>query len=185
MALLIISCYGMPADELQFFKSYLTDKTQCCSVNGKTSPFSNVTCGVPRGSILGLLLLIIYVNDLPSVTLNSKIAMYADDTALSSRLSKPSELHKKLVADFMRICEWLKANRLSLNIIKTKYMIMGTAQKLIQLGKIPGINIDNTLSRRVPFTKSLGIIIDETLSSENHIEYISAKIKIKFYQKSF
>ena len=52
-----------------------------------------------------------------------------------------------------------------------------TAQNLIQLGKIPEINIDNTLLKRVPFTKCLGIIIDEALSWENHIEYISTKIK--------
>ena len=167
----------MSHDELQFFKSYLTDRTQCCSVNGEMSSFGNVTCGVPQGSILGPLLLIIYVNDLPSVALNSKITMYADDTALSSRLSKPSALHEKLVPDFMRICEWLKANRLGLNIIKTEYMIIGTAQNLIQFGKIPGINKDNTVLKRVPFTKSLGIIIDETLSWENHVEYISTEIK--------
>ena len=140
-----LASYGMPNDELQFFKSYLTDRTQCCSVNGKMSSFGSVTCGVPQRSILGPLLFIIYVNDLQSVVLNSKIATYADDTALSSRLSKLSELHEMLVSEFMRICEWLKANRLSLNIIKTKYMIIGTAQNLIQLGKIPGINIDNTL----------------------------------------
>ena len=90
----------MPDDELQFFKSCLTDRTQYCSVNGKMSSFSTVTCGVPHGSILGPLLFIIYVNDLPSVALNSKTAIYADDTALSSRLSKPSELHEKLVPDF-------------------------------------------------------------------------------------
>ena len=91
------------------------------------------------------------MNDLPSVTFNSKISLYADDTALSSRLSKPSELHEKLVSDFMRICEWLKANKQSLNIIKTEYMIIGTAQNLIQFGKIPGISMDGTLSKRIPF----------------------------------
>ena len=56
-------------------------------------------------------------------------------------------------------------------------MIISAAQKLIQLGKIPGINIDGTPLKRVPFTKSLGIITDETLSWKNHIEYISAKIE--------
>ena len=84
------------------------------------SSFSNVTCGVPQGSIHGPLLFIIYVRDFPSVDVNSKIAMYDDETALSSRLPKPSELHKKLVPVLMRICEWLKANRLSLHIIKTE-----------------------------------------------------------------
>ena len=56
-------------------------------------------------------------------------------------------------------------------------MIIGTAKKLIQLGKIPGINTDGTLLKSVPFTKSLGIIIDETLRWENHIEYISTTVK--------
>ena len=46
-----LASYGMPADELQFFKSYLADRTQCCSVNGKMLSFSNVTCGVPQGSV--------------------------------------------------------------------------------------------------------------------------------------
>ena len=103
--------------------------------------------------------------------------MYADDTALSSRLSKPSELHEKLVPEFMRICEWLKANKVSPNIIKSEYRIIGTTQNLIQLGKIPAININSTLLKRVPFTKSLGITISETLSRENHIEYISTETK--------
>ena len=47
--------------------------------------------------------------------------MYADDSSLSSRLFKPLELHEKLIPDFVRICEWLKANRLSLNIIKNDW----------------------------------------------------------------
>ena len=65
-----LASYGMPDDELQFFKSYLTHSTQYCSANGKMSSFANVTCGVPQGSILGLLLFIIYVNDRPSVAFN-------------------------------------------------------------------------------------------------------------------
>ena len=60
-----------------------------------------------------------YIYDLPSAALKLKIAVYADDIALLSRLSKSSELHEKLVPDFTRIYEWVKANRLSLNIIKT------------------------------------------------------------------
>ena len=90
-----------------------------------------MTCGVPQGSILGPLFFIIYLNDLPSVAFNSEIYMYPDDTALSFRQSKTSELHEKLVPDFMRICEWHKANRLGLNIIETEYMIIGTEQNLI------------------------------------------------------
>ena len=68
-----LASYGMSADELQFFKSYLTNRTQCCSVNGKMSPFSNLTYGIPQGSILGPLLFIKYVNDLLIVALTQNI----------------------------------------------------------------------------------------------------------------
>ena len=50
-----LSCYGIKGDELWFFRSYLQDRTQCCSVSGHTSTLRRITCGVPQGSILGLL----------------------------------------------------------------------------------------------------------------------------------
>ena len=103
--------------------------------------------------------------------------MYADDTGLSSKISNALEINSELLLDFLKVCDWLKANKLSLNIVKTEYMIIGTSQKLMQLGTIPKIKINNTLLKRVPHTKSFGPIVNETLSWVNHIEYISIKIK--------
>ena len=108
----------MPDNELQFFKSCVTDRTQCCSVNGKMSSFSEVTYGVLQGYILGPLLFIIYMNDLPSFAFNSKISMYAEDTALSSRLSKPSELYEKLVPGLIRIVNGSKQIYRALILLK-------------------------------------------------------------------
>ena len=117
------------------------------------------------------------MNDLPNFVKDSNISMYADDTGLSSKISNALKINSELLPDLLKVCDWLKANKLSLNIGKTEYMIIGTSQKLMQLGTVPKIKVNNTLLRRVPHTKSLRLIIDETLSWVNHIEYISIKIK--------
>ena len=104
--------------------------------------------------------------------------MYADDTCLPSKISSALEINSELLPDFLKVCDCrLKANKLSLNIVKTEHMIIGTSQKSMQLGAIPTIKVNNTLLKRVPYTKLLGLIIDGTPSWVNHIEYISVKIK--------
>ena len=69
--------YGVCEKELEFLMSYLSGRVQRCSINGNMSSFQNIKCGVPQGSILGPLLFIIYMNDLPMAVENSKISMYA------------------------------------------------------------------------------------------------------------
>ena len=58
--------YGIEGTSLDWFKSYLTNRTQRCSVNGCLSDFTTLKCGVPRGTILGPLLFLIYINDFPN-----------------------------------------------------------------------------------------------------------------------
>ena len=79
--------YGIGDGELLFFRSYLHNRTQCCSGqwtmdNGQISTLQTATCGVPQGSILGPLFFIIYINDLPAFVQEANITMYADDTSL-------------------------------------------------------------------------------------------------------
>ena len=91
-----LSYYGLNGKELSLLQSYLANRSQCCSVNGKVSNFSSISCGVPQGSILGPLLFIIYMNDLQQVTDNCDISMYADYTHLSAALKGPQILVLKL-----------------------------------------------------------------------------------------
>ena len=76
--------YGIKSTELKWFKSYLSNRRQYCSISGHDSNFSHVTTGIPQGSSLGPLLFLVYVNDLPNTVHDSLTGMYADDTGLYS-----------------------------------------------------------------------------------------------------
>ncbi len=84
-----------------WFKSYLTDRKQKTFVNGQMSDFCPIICGVPQGSILGPLLFLIYINDLPACHLHSVPRIYADDTSLTLSSSDPVDLQSKLNHDLV------------------------------------------------------------------------------------
>ena len=106
-----LQCYGIRGQELEFFTSYLSERIQCCNVNGKTSGYREISCGVPQGSILGPLLFILYMNDLPAFIPNAKIRMYADDTNLGQRIDDVNDINQQLIPDFRKLCEWLEINK--------------------------------------------------------------------------
>ena len=126
---------------------------------------------------LGPLLFIIYINDLPMAVENSKISMYADDTFVSNKTRSKFEIREELYPDFIKIYEWLKANKLSLNFLKTEFMVIGNPRKYGELKGLLALRVRDSLIRRVKQTESLGVIIDQILSWDSHIEYISKKIK--------
>ena len=168
-------CYDLGDNEISV--SYLSNKSQCCSKNCKISGFMHIICGVNQGSILGPLLLIICMNDLQNITSTCHISMYDDDTQLSSAMSYPNDINVELIPEFVKICDWLQSNKLSLNILKTEYMVIGTEQMLAQMGSIPKIKIGSSYLKRDITTKSLVLIIDDNLRWDEHIDYICSKTK--------
>ena len=78
--------------------------------------------------------------------------------------------------DLTKITEWLSANKITLNKSKTEFMLIGSRQKLNTLNRLPSFSIDSNSIKRVEFTKSLGVYIDENLTWNVHIEHISRKI---------
>ena len=88
---------------------------------------------------MGPLLFIIYMNDLPLAVKEAEITMYADDTSLSKSFKITNELKEQLIPAFSKVCEWLKCNKLSLNALKTEFMMMGTSQKLSSLNNDPSM----------------------------------------------
>ena len=130
-----LSCYGIGDGKLLFLMSYLQNRTQCCSANGHIPTLQKVICEVPQGSVLGPLLFIIYMNDFPAFVQKTNIIMYADDTSLDKAFQTSLELKEKMIPAFSKVCKWLRNNKLSLNTVKTEFMI--TLQRLNQLDFSP------------------------------------------------
>ena len=176
--------YGISGPELEFFNSYLKNRVQYCSINSSTSGFKSINYGVPQGYILGPLLFLIYVNDLPNAVENVEITMFADDTSLSKAFQNTDELCMELIPAFANICKWLMANKLSLNTVKTEFMVIGTSQRAGQLDIAPettlyALFVKEASIRCVKQVKNLGLITDEkkNLTWDHHVNYISQKMK--------
>ena len=175
-----LKLYGVSSQSLNWFQSYLSDRKQQTFIDGAQSDFCNITCGIPQGSILGPLLFTIYINDLPSCDLFSKPRLYADDTTLTTSAEDPWVLEYKMNYDMNLIQSWLSANKLTLNVKKTKYMLIGSQFKLSQINSDFTVKVNNTPLERVIEHKTLGVQIDESLSWRPHIHTIF-KENIRWY----
>ena len=91
---------------------------------------SPITCGVPQGSIIGPLLFLVYINDLPNCLEKASPRMYADDTSISLAAANVFDLENEINRELINLNRWLKANKLSLNIAKTEFMIIGSRQRI-------------------------------------------------------
>ena len=125
--------YGAEGVELDWLISYLSNRKQCCKVNGETSEIQDIQCGVPQGSCLGPLLFLIYINDLPLALQITKVTMYADDTSISFSSTSVSDLCNAINSDLQNLSSWLQGNKLSLNVANTQSIILYTVPNLRRL----------------------------------------------------
>ena len=100
----------------QLFQSYLKDPAQICSINGLLSSSCSLSCSVPQGTILGPLLFLLCINDLPNCLSNCEPRMYADDTHLTYASNNIHNIQTSLKEDVENVQNWLRANKLTLNM---------------------------------------------------------------------
>ena len=110
---------GISGNLLNLFRSFLNDRYQRVVINGQHSDWAPILAGFPQGSILGPLLLVIYINDLPD-NLNSLVKLFADDTSLFSMVHDPTLSAKTLNDDLSRTSEWTHRWKMSFNPDITK-----------------------------------------------------------------
>ena len=171
-----LSFFGADQATAKWFQSYLSNRTQRCNVNGNLSSASTVTCGVPQGSILGPLLFLMYINDLPNCLRVAAPRMFADDTSITLSAKTVADLKLAVTSELNNLTCWLRANKLSLNVAKTELMIIGSRQRLNAQCEEIDISIDDRTIKRVDHTKSLGLTIDAQLSWSKHVDEISKKV---------
>ena len=125
---------------------------------------SNVKCGVPKGSILGPLFFLLYINDLPSCLNTTKPRMFADDTNITASGESINEVENAVNSDLENLRKWLTANKLSLNVAKTEYQLIGTKKNPKKVpDQKPNIHILDSFIKQVFQCKTLGVILDENL----------------------
>ena len=164
--------YGVRGLPLKLIESYLSNRWQYVKINGKSSELNCLNVGIPQGSILGPLLFLIYINDLPNAS-NFFVKLFADDTFLSLSCQNFKELEKKTNYEIKKIYNWLKANKLTLNITKSKFMII-SKRKGVNTNfklKINGLRLERCSSY-----KYLGLFIDEGLTWKNHVKHVCQKM---------
>ena len=121
--------YGIRGAALKWFESYLTNRKQYVFYNGVSSDIKNVTCGVPQGSVLGPLLFLLYINDLPNISDKLTFFLFADDTNIYYESTDLEELEKTVNEELKKLSLWLNINRLALNVAKTNFVIFRSSMK--------------------------------------------------------
>lgn len=168
--------YGLTGVSHKLFSSYLDNRIQKCVVNGSLSECCPLKCGIPQEAILGPLLFLLYINDVPNCLSHSVPRIYAYDTHLAYSNGNIHSVQSSLNEDLLNIKCWITANKLTLNMAKTEFMLIGSRQKLNNLPSLPSLNINNVPIKHSHCSKSLGVLIVENLTWENYVDALSKKI---------
>ncbi len=161
-----LNYYGIRGVSLNWFRSYLSNRSQFVSCNGQTSVVEHITCGVPQGSVLGPLLFLIYMNDLPTCLNFTSTVLFADDTTIYASSDNIIDLYRIVNLDLDNLVDWFRSNKLALNTSKTTFMLF-TNSRNIPVNQV--IKIDTDVIERKNCCKFLGLLIDDKLSWSEHI----------------
>ena len=172
--------YGIRGSALELFKSYLTNRNQYVQIDKFKSQTLPINCGVPQGSVLGPLLFLLFINDLPNCCTIGNFRIFADDTNVFFQCKTADELITQGQNIMISLNSWFKHNKMTLNVDKTSFTIFKSNR--LKINNLPNqINFLDTKITRSPHVKFLGMILDENLTWDHHISEICNKLKSLFH----
>ena len=165
---------------INWFQSYLSNRSFRVNVQGKYSCIAKINCGVPQGSILGPLLFLLYVNDLKQAV-DCDLFLYADDSCLVYQHKDVKEIERNLNKNFSNVCDWFVDNKLSIYFgeDKTKCILFGTKHRLNKVNSLK-IKYGEVHIKQYHSVTYLGCLLDETLSGESMAFKVINKINSRF-----
>ena len=175
-----LKALGVGESSLPLFRDYLSGRRQYVNIDGHHSTQRALTLGVPQGSILGPILFLVFINDLPATLQHSVADIYADDTTISYSThytTAPNDISVGLQTDIDEILNWSADNRMILNETKTKSMLVTgkrLAKKMEQ--STLQLNVNSTELEQVNSHKLLGVTIDSQLTFDQHVENLCTKL---------
>jgi hypothetical protein len=182
---------GVGGVALEWFRHYLSDRKQFVFLNGKCSPLLNILLGVPQGSILGPLLFLIYINDLPAAS-SLLSSLFADDTKLFASGPDINALTSYVNEEFQKVVQYFRLHKMALHPSKTQFLLfsnstavkknppiiyinnndIGAIQDPAKMIQIPNVNLNS----ETPAIKFLGVYFDPSLNFKFHINFIMKKL---------
>ena len=165
--------YGIRGPPLRLLSSYLADRESyvACGLAKSENRISNI--GIPQGSILGPVLFLIYVNDLPNFAPSATATLFADDTTISVSDKNFDICIGKLQFDLEMFSKWTLSNRLSVNVAKTEALIF--SNRLFHTENA-NVAMNSQILEFGTNCKYLGVLIDQNLKFMEHINYILEKL---------
>ena len=172
---------GVSDDSLVWFKSYLCNRKICTCMNLAMSDPLDIMYGVAQGSILGPLLFTVYINDIIQSIHGCSIHLYADDTVLYFSDKDVSRIEQTLNIQLKCIYKWMCSNKLSLNFDKTESLLIGSRKMLTKHNALK-LQIQGKCIQPQKSVKYLGVVIDQQLKWDAHLDYICTKVSklVKF-----
>lgn len=179
-----LNAYGLSQNSKTWFESYLSGRQQYVTLNGLDSDLMQINHGIPQGSLLGPLMFIVYINDLPFYIQSTDVSvdLYADDTSISysSDVNNMVKMQNTLTSTLNDIETWATANKLPLNESKTKVMLITGKRLNAKLSpeekQLKIVTSNNEMLEQVDSSRLLGLELDSELTFETHVNYLSKKI---------
>ena len=167
-----LSFYGVRGIANTWLENYVINRKQYVVVDNQASSMQFIKCGVPQGSVLGPILLLMFINDICNVPNLLKFVLFADDTNIFCSNENVAVLQDTLNREIAKLFIWFSINKLSLHLGKTNYMLFRGRPPDLELH----LKINNAEIPKVTATKFLGIVIDDRLNWNPHIQSVKSKL---------